>query len=187
MALTLSQQVAAKLILARNKVLTEGKQTLAKVEQVVENAVGSVEKEVEIIGKWFYAKVHYSRFIYEDGTETIFHGGKAYITDPAKVKELEKIIPPLGNNPNIYTESKQVVPLVPPKQNAISDGAADVVDAQIAATNPVKIEQQIGDGAGASLDIALASAAANQSAIPVILPIAEEGTAVNNAATTSTS
>jgi hypothetical protein len=113
----------AKIQAAKKAVVSEVK----KVEATIIEEV----KEVEQIAKTFYAKIAHSRFVHEDGTETVFHFGKAIVTNPAHIKELEAILPPNGNNPNIFLPD--YIPPAPPKpaQNAVAEGELKVADAAL--------------------------------------------------------
>jgi hypothetical protein len=168
----LAAQLAAK-----KKALAESiaAQAGAKVDEVKQ------PENEKAVSKTFYAKTAHSRFICEDGTEIMFNYGKAVITNPAHIRELLAICPPLGNNPNIFTQDAIPANLPQPKQNAVSETELNVAESNMLISNKLRVEQQTGpivignaDASASTIDHELLAAAGNASVIgntQVITPV----------------
>lgn len=134
--------------------------------------------EKKPVTKRFYARIPNSKFIFEDGTELIFYFGKADITNPQHIRELEAICPPKANNPNIYTQEAPILPVklagskIDPNRNAISE--ADRVRTELSMAG-AKVSQETGpivigginSGEGSTIDQELMNAASNAGQTPL--------------------
>lgn len=125
--------------------------------------------------KTYYAKLHYSRFIFEDGTELYFQpagnviGPGSHPNWKQYQKELDAII---GKNPNIYTIDSKLEPTPitarnDPKINAKSTMEIALADRNLAGTTqrvrqqtgPIMVNSDPTSADASSLDMSLINAA----------------------------
>lgn len=127
-------------------------------------------------GRTFYARIAHSKFIFSDGVEVIFAFGRLDVnakTFPGKfnrptghmqqadeangtekwkvyLKELNAIVPPQGNNPNIYTQDTwgevEQLPAVTELGtiNAVNETELAIADSALSRASTVRVEQQFG-------------------------------------------
>lgn len=72
------------------------------------------------LGKTYYSKTAMGRFPFSWGEEALFVYGRYVARSPREEAELDAIIPPKGNNPNIYTMEQLGIephPVVPQNFN----------------------------------------------------------------------
>lgn len=102
------------------------------------SAAGERINKIAIRGKRYFAKCAGSRFCHTDGTETIFHFGRADIENPWHQKELDDI---LGKQTNIYIPDVVApLPIEPVAMNAVSENELaeserKLVNARVAASD----------------------------------------------------
>lgn len=107
--------------------------------------------------KTYYATVANSRFVYVDGTEEYFIGGRAVVDIKEHQVELDAI---LGKNPTIYVQEALPVPFPQVPQNAKSEKEIEEGDKSLQAGGNIKVQTdttnqqrtQVGGMFGPTLD-----------------------------------
>ena len=157
---------------------------LAQREQRIEPRKVIERIEANPKSKRYFARVAHSRFVFHDGTDVVFAFGHADISNPVHQAELDAICPPLGNNPNIFTQEsiKALETLPQVSQNAKSEVEIATADAALRGSK-TKISQETGPVIlsgpssvdSSTLDPELLHAATNANATPigssVIVPV----------------
>jgi hypothetical protein len=94
--------------------------------------------------KTYYSKTAMGRFPFSNGGEALFIYGRYTTSNEREQAELDAIIPPLGNNPNIYTlDHLQIEGLPPVQQNAQAGASVAAADrALMAGTQNIRMQEE---------------------------------------------